>query len=44
MTRIKKTRTPGQIGARKENRETAEQSKDRKRKAKRKGLRSRLPA
>jgi uncharacterized protein len=38
MTRMKKTRTPGQIGARKENRETAEQSKDRKRKAKRKGL------
>ncbi|MDX1267821.1 MAG: Der GTPase-activating protein YihI [Oceanisphaera sp.] len=38
MTRIKKTRSPGQIGARKENRETAEQSKDRKRKAKRKGL------
>ncbi|WP_298721362.1 Der GTPase-activating protein YihI [uncultured Oceanisphaera sp.] len=38
MTRIKKTRTPGQIGARKESRETAEQSKDRKRKAKRKGL------
>ena len=38
MTRIKKTRSPGQIGARKDNRETAEQSKDRKRKAKRKGL------
>lgn len=38
MTRIKKARSPGQIGARKENRETAEQSKDRKRKAKRKGL------
>ncbi|WP_417616834.1 Der GTPase-activating protein YihI [Oceanisphaera sp.] len=38
MTRIKKTRSPGQIGARKDKRETAEQSKDRKRKAKRKGL------
>ncbi|WP_281245917.1 GTPase-activating protein [Oceanisphaera psychrotolerans] len=38
MTRIKKARVPGQIGARKESRENAEQSKDRKRKAKRKGL------
>ena len=38
MTRMKKTRSPGQIGARKDNRETAEQIKDRKRKAKRKGL------
>lgn len=38
MTRIKKARTPGRIGARKENRETAEQSRERKRKAKRKGL------
>ncbi|MBL1375769.1 Der GTPase-activating protein YihI [Zobellella iuensis] len=38
MTRIKKARTPGQLGARKESRENAEQSRDRKRKAKRKGL------
>lgn len=38
MTRIKKARTPGRIGARKENRETAEQSRERKRKANRKGL------
>ena len=38
MTRIKKARTPGRIGARKENRETAEQGRERKRKAKRKGL------
>lgn len=38
MTRIKKARTPGRIGARKENRETAEQGRERKRKARRKGL------
>lgn len=38
MTRIKKTRNPGRIGARKENRETAEQGRERKRKARRKGL------
>ncbi|WP_116474681.1 Der GTPase-activating protein YihI [Zobellella maritima] len=38
MTRIKKTRTPGQIGSRKESRESADQSRERKRKAKRKGL------
>ncbi|WP_375056463.1 Der GTPase-activating protein YihI [Zobellella sp. DQSA1] len=38
MTRIKKTRAPGQLGARKESRENAEQSRERKRKAKRKGL------
>ncbi|MDP5292938.1 Der GTPase-activating protein YihI [Oceanimonas sp. CHS3-5] len=38
MTRIKKVRSPGRIGARKENWETAEQSRERKRKARRKGL------
>ncbi|WMC10600.1 Der GTPase-activating protein YihI [Oceanimonas pelagia] len=38
MTRIKKARTPGRIGARKESRETAEQGRERKRKARRKGL------
>ena len=38
MTRMKKARSPGQIGSRKEGQETAEQSKNRKRKAKRHGL------
>ncbi|WP_319782776.1 Der GTPase-activating protein YihI [Oceanisphaera sp. IT1-181] len=38
MTRIKKARSPGAVGVRKDNRETAEQSKERQRKAKRKGL------
>ena len=38
MTRIKKTRSPGVVGARKDSRETPEQSKERQRKAGRKGL------
>ncbi|MGO1246067.1 MAG: Der GTPase-activating protein YihI [Oceanisphaera sp.] len=38
MTRIKKTRSPGKNGSHKGNRETAEQIKERKRKAKRNGL------
>ncbi|ART80415.1 Der GTPase-activating protein YihI [Oceanisphaera avium] len=38
MTRIKKSRTPGQLAASKNTRETAAQTKERQRKAKRKGL------
>ena len=38
MTRMKKTRSPGVVGARKDSRETPEQSKERQRKAGRKGL------
>ncbi|ART82555.1 GTPase-activating protein [Oceanisphaera profunda] len=38
MTRMKKTRSPGAVVARKDKRETAEQSKERQRKAGRKGL------
>ncbi|MBO1520517.1 Der GTPase-activating protein YihI [Oceanisphaera pacifica] len=38
MTRIKKTRSPGQAGTQNKKRETAEQIKERKRKAKRNGL------
>ena len=38
MTRIKKSRTPGQMAASKSTRETAAQTKERQRKAKRKGL------
>lgn len=38
MTRMKRTRTPGQVKSSKGTRETQEQSKERRRKAKRKGL------
>lgn len=38
MTRIKKNRAPGQTGARKSSQESIQESKARKRKAKRKGL------
>ena len=38
MTRIKKNRAPGQTGARKSSQEAIQESKARKRKAKRKGL------